>query len=339
MSTTRIGCVAIATTAGYNKMIIRLTYLLICLGISGHFGKTIGVAQEAPEAEVAAEELETPIPSSDCLDCHSDADLTMTGADGKEFSIFVDAEPLDNSVHGGLLDCVDCHVDLTREHPDDEVPAQPVNCAECHETAAEEYTGSIHGVSQQMGASAAATCADCHGSHDMLPVTDVRSPVFKLNLPVTCAKCHSNQEIVDEYRIHDGAAPAHYLDSIHGQALLKLGLIVAPSCNDCHGVHDIKRSVDRDSPIHHLNIARTCGKCHVKVEEIYDQSVHGRLTLAGDGRGPVCTDCHSAHEIEPPVNGHFKAASDRRCGQCHQDSLTHYRDTYHGSDLESRCRR
>ena len=56
------------------------------------------------------------------------------------------------------------------------------------------------------------------------------------------------------------------MDSIHGNALLKMGLIVAPSCNDCHGVHNIKRSVDRESPINHANIAKTCGKCHVGIE-------------------------------------------------------------------------
>jgi cytochrome b subunit of formate dehydrogenase len=112
-----------------------------------------------------------------------------------------------------------------------------------------------------------------------------------------------------------------------------MGLIVAPSCNDCHGVHDIKRTVDRSSPINHANVAKTCGKCHVKVEQVYNQSVHGQLLAKGDPRGPVCTDCHNAHAIEPPVNGHFKMASDRRCGKCHEDRLEHYRDTYHGKAM------
>ena len=123
------------------------------------------------------------------------------------------------------------------------------------------------------------------------------------------------------------------MDSIHGRALLKMGLIVAPSCNDCHGVHDIKRSVDRNSPINHANVAKTCGKCHVGVEEIYNKSVHGQLLAKGDERGPVCTDCHTAHEIETPANGHFKMASDQRCGKCHEDRLEHYRDTYHGKAM------
>ena len=97
------------------------------------------------------------------------------------------------------------------------------------------------------------------------------------------------------------------MDSIHGNALLKMGLIVAPSCNDCHGAHNIKRSVDRDSPINHANVAKTCGKCHVGIEETYNKSIHGQLLAKGDPRGPVCIDCHSAHQIVNPTGKNFKA--------------------------------
>ena len=69
------------------------------------------------------------------------------------------------------------------------------------------------------------------------------------------------------------------------------------------------------------------------IEETYDKSVHGQLLAKGDKRGPVCTDCHTAHEIETPKNGHFKMASDQRCGKCHEDRLEHYRDTYHGKAM------
>ena len=53
----------------------------------------------------------------------------------------------------------------------------------------------------------------------------------------------------------------------------------------------------------------------------------------GDKRGPVCTDCHTAHQVETPKNGHFKMASDQRCGKCQQDRLAHYRETYHGKAM------
>ena len=269
-------------------------------------------------------------PNSACLECHSDKTLSKTNAAGKEVSLFVDEAKLKGTIHKTNA-CMDCHVDITSKHPDDNVPAQPPSCTKCQES--KDYATSIHGLSHMMGASGAASCWDCHGSHNILPAKQADSPVFKLNLPGTCAKCHSNPGLTKEYQMKYPEAASQYLDSIHGRALLKMGLIVAPSCNDCHGVHDIKRAVDRESPINHINVAKTCGKCHVGIEETYDKSIHGQLLAKGDKRGPVCTDCHTSHEVETPKNGHFKMASDQRCGKCHQDRLTHYRDTYHGKAM------
>jgi cytochrome b subunit of formate dehydrogenase len=286
----------------------------------------------------------SPVPdikNSFCLDCHSDKTLFKTNANGQAVSLFVDEARFRSAVHR-TNSCVSCHADLTTKHPDDNVVPKRVDCATCHETEAREYAASIHGVSHQLGASGAASCLDCHtfgqtnsasNPHYLVPVKNSESPVFKLNLPRTCATCHSSPGLTKEYQMKYPAAAAQYMDSIHGRALLEMGLIVAPSCNDCHGVHNIKRAVDRDSPINHAKVATTCGKCHVKVEEIYNQSVHGRLLAKGDKQGPVCTDCHTAHEVETPKNGHFKMASDARCGKCHQDRLTHYRDTYHGKAM------
>ncbi|HEY5480393.1 MAG TPA: hypothetical protein VIL39_02845, partial [Verrucomicrobiae bacterium] len=271
-------------------------------------------------------------PNSACLECHSDKTLTKTNAAGKEVSLFIDEAKLKASIHPTNT-CTDCHADITSKHPDDNVPAQPPSCAKCHEEPVKQYATSMHGVSHQIGASGAASCWDCHGTHDMLSHKDPKSPVFKLNLPGTCAKCHSNPGLTQEYQMKYPQAASQYMDSIHGRALLKMGLIVAPSCNDCHGVHDIKRAVDRESPINHANVAKTCGKCHVGIEETYNKSVHGQLLAKGDKRGPVCSDCHTAHEVETPKNGHFKMASDLRCGKCHADRLEHYRDTYHGKAM------
>ena len=80
-------------------------------------------------------------------------------------------------------------------------------------------------------------------------------------------------------------------------------------------------------------MAKTCGKCHVGIEETYGRSVHGQLLARGDPRGPVCIDCHSAHEISNPEGNKFKALSDQRCGKCHEDRLEHYRETYHGKAM------
>jgi len=288
----------------------------------------VATSRAADEAEE-----EVGVTTADCLECHTDPTLTRTvGAKQVPMSI-VDTNLYDQSVHWAL-DCIDCHAGITELPHEDQLP--PAVCHECHETAVKEYAGSIHGLSQQMGGGggAAATCADCHGTHDIIPVKMSDSPVFKLNLPRTCAKCHSNPLLTEEYRIREPSAPQQYLDSIHGRGLLELGLIVAPSCSDCHGVHNIIPGNYPNSPVHHDNLSHTCGKCHVKVEEIYNASVHGQLLLAGDARGPVCVDCHTAHTIEPPhSSGHFKAVSDERCGRCHQERLEGYRDTYHGKAM------
>jgi cytochrome b subunit of formate dehydrogenase len=283
---------------------------LLCLGLG---------------AAAAAE----PFKSSDCLDCHLDPGTTRK-VDGKVVPLLFPTNSFRASVHS-QLDCVDCHEGIKDLVHPSQLPAP--NCGGCHEKEAKQYAGSIHGVSHAMGASGAANCWDCHGSHGILSAKNPDSPVFKLNLPRTCARCHSNAGLTKEYQMKFPEAAAQYMESIHGRALLKMGLIVAPSCNDCHGVHDIKRNLDRESPIHHSNVAKTCGKCHVGVEETYMQSVHGQLLLKGDKRGPVCTDCHSSHEVETPKNGHFKMASDQRCGRCHEDRLEHYRDTYHGKAM------
>ncbi len=271
-------------------------------------------------------------PNAACLECHSDKTLFKTNAAGVGISLFVDEAKFAATVHRTNT-CSSCHPDISAKHPDDNIAAKPVNCSTCHEEPARQYATSIHGLSHTLGASGAAGCVDCHGNHSILPVKHADSPVFKLNLPNTCASCHSNPGLTKEYQMKYPEAASQYMDSIHGRALLKMGLIVAPSCNDCHGVHDIKRAVDRESPINKSNIAKTCGKCHVKIEETSNKSVHGQLLAKGDKRGPVCSDCHTAHQVETPKNGHFKMASDQRCGRCHEDRLTHYRDTYHGKAM------
>lgn len=277
------------------------------------------------------------IPNADCLVCHDDNTLTKTDAQGREISVFVDAGLLSNSVHRAAL-CVNCHPDITDKHPDDDVPAQPATCVGCHEArddhekAAREYAASIHGSSHTQGAVAAATCASCHGSHAIIPVRNPGSPVFKLNLANTCAQCHTNQVMAEKFHIKYPQVAAQYQDSIHGRKLAQ-GLVVAPSCSDCHGVHDIKRATIPSSPIAPENVAKTCGKCHLGVEQTYEASVHGQLAAKGHTNAPVCTTCHSAHEIELPTSGHFKATSDQKCGKCHEDRLLHYRDTYHGKAM------
>jgi len=268
--------------------------------------------------------------NSDCLACHEDPKLTKK-VDGKDVSLAVQPKVFAKSVHGNAA-CVDCHVGIKEvPHPEGKLP--PVQCGGCHGDQTKQYAASIHGQQRSHGTAAAATCSDCHGKHDILPLAHASSPTSKLNLPRTCGRCHTNPKLTKSYKADRAEEVSHYTESIHGRALLTMGLTVAPSCNDCHGVHDIRRSTDSDSTIHHANVNRTCGRCHWTVARIFKQSVHGELLVKGDKRGPTCNDCHTAHEIERTSAAHFKAVSDERCGRCHQDRLEFYRETYHGKAM------
>jgi cytochrome b subunit of formate dehydrogenase len=283
-----------------------------------------------PGARAAVLDTDPPVtPNSECLECHVAEPVESPDGKGLGFT-GVRPEFFAKSVHAGL-NCVDCHASLSEYPHEDKIP--PAQCASCHEGAVTQFDVSIHGMSHKMGSSDAASCASCHGTHEILSSKQADSPTFMLNLPKTCGQCHDNEKITTDYRIGQQDASVHYLDSIHGRALVKMGLVVAPSCNDCHGTHDIKRSIDKDSRSNHANIANTCGTCHVGIQEIYDESVHGKMLVTESNRAPVCTDCHSAHDILKPASLHFKAASDESCGKCHEDRLIHYRDTYHGKAM------
>ncbi len=265
-----------------------------------------------------------------CLTCHRDPKLLQRVArPGRD--LVLDPAALAKSVHADL-GCTDCHTQLADADASKPHAAKlgPPSCKSCHDKPAEVYAGSVHGRAAAKGDRDVAQCGDCHGAHDIVKVKDPRSRVAKLQLPFTCAKCHKNTELAKQHGIKAPEAAKQYMESIHGRGLLQMGLIVAPSCTDCHGAHEIQPAKDPRSPVSHARVPSTCGKCHVGVDRIYEKSIHGQLLARKDSRGPVCVDCHTAHQINSTRGGQFRLASDERCGRCHMDRLERYRETYHG---------
>ncbi|MBI5500489.1 MAG: hypothetical protein HY907_09610 [Deltaproteobacteria bacterium] len=294
--------------------------------------RLLGIVLPAALALLAPGRAAASTPSGYCLGCHAEPQAAT--AAGR--SVHVAADALAGSVHDGF-DCVMCHsgldgadVDFSRHQPE----SGAARCVPCHREVADQYRLSVHGLGRLGGASDAARCGDCHGSHEILAPDNPQSPVYKRNLPFTCARCHSNPGLTEQNRIKQPNAAREYLESIHARGLIGMGLVVAPSCNDCHGVHDIRRDTDEHAPIHRDNIPATCGKCHVGVREVYALSIHGVLEAKGDARAPVCTTCHTVHGISDPTTQKFKLESDERCGKCHGDRLERYRETYHGKAAE-----
>jgi cytochrome b subunit of formate dehydrogenase len=63
-------------------------------------------------------------------------------------------------------------------------------CGRCHEQITEGYFETFHGKVSRLGYLKAAKCYDCHGSHDILPVSDPRSRLSRNNIVKTCGQCH-----------------------------------------------------------------------------------------------------------------------------------------------------
>ena len=252
---------------------------------------------------------------TDCLSCHGDSGLQ--DASGK--SVSVDAHTFSASLHGSLK-CGDCHTAIKDyPHPDQ---ITPVECKTCHADQAAGLAGSVHSVKAEH------PCTSCHGdAHSIFPKDDSRSAVYPLNVPRTCGACHGSDAMARKHGLPN--VYPMYIDSIHGFALSKEGLLVAANCQSCHGSHHILSHKDPQSPTYKTNIPHTCGSCHAGITDDYMGGVHGKAIAAGDLKAPVCTDCHTAHAILQPTAAAFRMQSTPICGSCHKDKLSTYRDTFH----------
>ncbi len=292
------------------------------------------LAASSGRAQSEVNKDDTTIDNDLCMECHGDEDIEAESDRGKGLDLHVVPEAFEDSPHLDLS-CTECHAGPAdfEDVPHNDGKPIALGCKNCHEDEANEYAHSIHGSKQLEGDQEAATCADCHGKHGILPAEDRRSSTNKFRLSVTCAKCHQGGTMLKTHQVGDPKAVEHFVDSIHGRALLVDGLSVAPTCSNCHGVHNILPHENEASKISKANLPDTCGACHVLVEETYAKSVHGRLLAAGHKEGPTCVDCHTSHEISRPLQPEFHLSIDHKCGECHADRLARYRETFHGKAI------
>jgi predicted CXXCH cytochrome family protein len=160
-----------------------------------------------------------------------------------------------------------------------------------------------------------------------VPKSDPQSAVYPLNVPRTCGQCHGAEGMAKKHGL-PSVYPA-YIDSIHGFALSKEGLLVAANCQTCHGSHHILSHTNPLSATYKTNVPNTCGKCHAGITADYELGVHGRAVAAGHMDAPVCSDCHNAHAIVQPTEAAFRTQSTPICGSCHKEKFSTYRDTFH----------
>ncbi len=260
-----------------------------------------------------------------CVECHS----VLEGPLQKPAALFPKQD-----VHARHnFTCVDCHGgDPTQTDPDASMnkakgfkrglnrTSIPALCAKCHSDANlmhkfapqqrvdqyAQYQTSVHGKLLAKGDDTVATCVDCHSVHDIREVKDGNSPVHPLRLPETCARCHSDAELMTKHKIKSDQF-AEYRTSVHWEALAKRGDLSAPSCASCHGNHGA-------TPPAVSSVAAVCGTCHVLYENLYNKSPH-QPVFSSMGAGG-CTVCHGAHAIQHPGPS-MLAGENAVCAQCH----------------------
>jgi len=261
-----------------------------------------------PAGNVLAQE------DADCLACHEDKSMEGT-RDGRTISVYVNEQVFAPSVHGAN-GCISCHVDLAgAEFPHSEEVA-PVECGSCHASEQEEESKSLHGRAAARGDRLAPGCKDCHGTHNILPKSDHNSPISSLKVPFLCGKCHEEGSPVQRQRtIHQDNILENFSESIHGEGLLKKGLVVAPNCASCHTGHSILPHTDPASSIARANIAATCTKCHGEIEEVHRKVIKGELWEKEAHVLPACVDCHQPHKIRKVF--YTQGMADADCMRCH----------------------
>jgi hypothetical protein len=218
----------------------------------------------------------------------------------------------------------------------DAAPPPNDSCLMCHGDAgaknaagksiavdAKKFATSVHG---QMNFK----CTDCHSdvSAEKLP----HEPKLK---PANCAACHE-------------AAVKEYQATAHAKARAG-GNMVAATCSDCHGNHEIQKSTEKSSRTHAAQVENTCAACHgneaviqkAKLpggniqkafhDGIHDKAIHAKGTDAA--KAPTCTSCHGAHKIlskSDPASRVNREHVALMCGSCHQQVYSRFSASQHG---------
>lgn len=198
--------------------------------------------------------------------------------------------------------CARCHSDseVMRRY----APAQRID-------QATQYATSVHGQRLGTGDDRVAICTSCHHAHGIRRVSDVRSPVYPLNVAATCASCHGNPQHMErpagaEVRSVPTDQLAEYQKSVHYAALTHENDLSAPTCNDCHGNHGA-------APPGVGSVVNVCGTCHAVFAQRFERSVHREIFDRG------CVECHGNHAIQPPGDDLLSTGEEGLCRVCHEE--------------------
>jgi cytochrome b subunit of formate dehydrogenase len=189
----------------------------------------------------------------------------------------------------------------------------------------DKFESSVHG--KQL-------CVGCH--KDITGIPHGKNG----NIKVSCVQCHEDLWAAARKENKTGEHAKlgvvvqqieRYMNSIHARPNIEDQSRTNATCYDCHDAHYVYPQGSTVRAEWRLNIPNVCGKCHAGQLAAYSTSVHGREVLQKANPGAaICSDCHTTHDVESPAMDSTRLAITRNCGNCHQESLKSYTQTYHG---------
>jgi hypothetical protein len=126
-----------------------------------------------------------------------------------------------------------------------------------------------------------------------------------------CVQCHESQNLP--------ISLGHSFDEWRASSHARAGI----GCEKCHGgdasatdqstAHrNVEPASDVQSMVHTSRLVTTCGTCHPKEREAYEQTVHARQVSDRQG-GATCSTCHGSMATSLPSPADLRS----RCAVCH----------------------
>lgn len=134
-------------------------------------------------------------------------------------------------------------------------------------------------------------CVTCHDQYE-IPRPERRDPLdfvtYQNETEAMCARCHKT-------------AASGYEGSAHWERGFRDGEVA--TCTDCHSAdrsgHNVAATSDSRSMLAPARLAGTCGRCHERAQDTFEETSHGKVARFGDAAATAtCTSCHSDHAAD-----------------------------------------
>ena len=225
-------------------------------------------------------------------------------------------------------------------------------CVDCHSKQAGALLVSTADATSDVHSHKGMSCNTCHGGDTQneaqakSAASKFRGHIRREQINDLCGSCHSDVTKIKQFNPALATDQlAKYHSSVHGVKFAKGDTKVAV-CTDCHGAHGIRPASDPHSPVHPLNVATTCKRCHDDAEYMksygiktsqfkeYEKSVHHEaMTARGDLSAPTCTTCHGSHGAVP--DGVQSVTN--VCGTCHAMQAKFFSESSHKEQFAEGC--